>query len=94
MGPLNYDILTEGSVERLTINDERLTINDERLTINDERLTMSVSLVSPRIVNKIRENPRDTQESFPVYPSLPPPFSHPSSQFPSFGGVRGGHSLW
>ena len=35
---------------------------------------LHVSLVSPRIVNKIRENPRYTPESFPVYPPLPPPF--------------------
>ena len=29
-------------------------------------VSLRVSLVSPRIVNKIRENPRDTQESFPI----------------------------
>ena len=36
-------------------------------------VSLRVSLVSPRIVNKIRENPRDTPETFPVHPPLPPP---------------------
>ena len=36
--------------------------------------TFHVSLVSPRITNKIRENPRDTQECFPIHPPLTPPF--------------------
>ena len=35
---------------------------------------LHVSHVSPRITNKIRENPRDTQERLPIYPPLPPPF--------------------
>ena len=44
-------------------------------------VNLHVSLVSPRIIlsftKKIRENPRDTQEVFPIHPPLPPPFSHP-----------------
>ena len=40
-------------------------------------VNLHVSLVSTRIiipVHKIRVNPCDTQECFPIHPPLPPPF--------------------
>ena len=65
---------------------------------------LHVSLVSPRIIlsftKKIRVNPRDTLERFPIYPPLPPPFQEGAQfachaiQVPPFGkGRLGGDDL-
>ena len=35
---------------------------------------MKQNLRTSKGISKIRENPRDTLESFPIHPPLPPPF--------------------